>query len=618
MIRGTIILGLLAAAIVAAGELEDWIEAADDPEAIQEWLDELRANPLNVNAATVAQLAGLPLVDAATAYRIVAERERNGAFASPEDFAKRTTLSTPVREIFESLTRIESIAARGGKARVRIVAGGRERSVAGSGQRWWSSTRTDLRAESGPRGYLWATHRRGEPDIVSDVAVGFEVPQSGLRPRLAVGMLQLEAGTGLVFGSAWGLGAWLASPYRGDPGKARGLSVRPAADHLSAIQGAALAHASTHMNLVVFAGRTRLDAAESEAGIERITEGESAPPELATARNDRVGEELWAAVIEGHRNKLAAGATYSRARYSPELYGTQPDATELRFGGSLLQTGSLYARGQTGPLSATAEFAVSEPGGAARQIAATAAGESTTLTVFHSAAAADYYAPRARQWGGRGVEARNRRVTGFRAIVVRPGQRAALTGSLTRTPFRTASSPLMHHAADVEARWAWNLAADAEVELLAGRRWRETPYAEAPAMERRIDRARLEITWRSAAEYRIRYEVRSAIRADRADRAQGSLLFAQAKAPTPLLDVFGRVTAFHLEHDDVSIDLYEQAPLGAYPLVPLHGTGIRAALLLARRAGRIGGAIKAAHTRFDSGSASQGFWEFAVQMSITR
>ena len=50
--------GLMFAS-VSAGPIEDWVETSANPEAIQEWLDELGARPLDLNSATAAEIARL-------------------------------------------------------------------------------------------------------------------------------------------------------------------------------------------------------------------------------------------------------------------------------------------------------------------------------------------------------------------------------------------------------------------------------------------------------------------------------------------------------------------------------------------------------------------------------
>lgn len=607
---------LLHVVVAAAGELDTWVEAADDPAAVQEWLDDLRADPLNVNTATAAELAALPFFDRGTARAIIAERSRGGAFLSLIDLARRTSLTEHRRIVLEEFTFAGPLAVTAPlRSMFRTVGGRRSTSAANSGRDWWSSARADFTQSGGPRGYLYGKRRSGDLELLSAAAAGIEWPQLGSRPRVAVGSFQLEAGTGLVFGSAWGMGAWLSAPFSAAPKTARGLTVRPAADRMSTLQGAALSRTAGGVTAMLLFSHMQLDAALANGGGEQITEGEAAAPELARARENQIAERLWGATCEAGRGGLRAGATFSRAAYTPPLREAHPDDPEHRFSGKTLENGSAYLRLRSGPVSAVSEAALSAPGGTAHQTAVTAANETAALTVFHSAADADYFALRSRLWGGRGIEARNRRTTGIRMAAALPGHRLSLTGSTSRTPFRTASSPLTHGAADMESRWAWNPAADTEVELLVGRRWREVASETAPAIERSVDRGRIDVIWRAVAEYRLRFEARSAARAEQRDRKLGTLLFVQAKTRTPWLDAFFRVTAFNIEHSDAAMDVYEHAPAGAYPLVAINGAGLRAAAMLTRRWNAVTGALKIARTQKTVAAATYRDWEISVQMS---
>ncbi len=74
----------LAADPVFEAALEDVDAGQGDPAQLAEWLDDLAAHPLDLNAATVEELARLPALDPLLARRIAAHRERVGLFASIE------------------------------------------------------------------------------------------------------------------------------------------------------------------------------------------------------------------------------------------------------------------------------------------------------------------------------------------------------------------------------------------------------------------------------------------------------------------------------------------------------------------------------------------------------
>ena len=71
---------VLIAAVVIALSLAAQPQAQDAPRAAT-----TASAPLNLNAATVAQLEALPGIGRATAERIVEYRQKSGGFKKPED-----------------------------------------------------------------------------------------------------------------------------------------------------------------------------------------------------------------------------------------------------------------------------------------------------------------------------------------------------------------------------------------------------------------------------------------------------------------------------------------------------------------------------------------------------
>ena len=72
---------LVAALVITLGVAAQTQGAQDTPRSVTA----SASTPLNLNAATVAQLEALPGIGRATAERIVEYRQKNGGFKKPED-----------------------------------------------------------------------------------------------------------------------------------------------------------------------------------------------------------------------------------------------------------------------------------------------------------------------------------------------------------------------------------------------------------------------------------------------------------------------------------------------------------------------------------------------------
>ena len=72
---------LVAALVITLGVAAQTQGAQDTPRSVTV----AASTPLNLNAASVAQLEALPGIGRATAERIVEYRQKNGSFKKPED-----------------------------------------------------------------------------------------------------------------------------------------------------------------------------------------------------------------------------------------------------------------------------------------------------------------------------------------------------------------------------------------------------------------------------------------------------------------------------------------------------------------------------------------------------
>ncbi|MBU1983268.1 hypothetical protein KJ815_02545, partial [bacterium] len=483
----------------------------------------------------------------------------------------------------------------------------------------WLRCRGEVRSERGGGGYVALTRPAGDTEGFRQVNAALDLPATATRPRVVVGDFQFETGTGLVFASAYGVSNWLSSSDVVAPSLSRGLSVRPSSDRRSLFRGGVLLARRSRVEIALLGSVSQLDAALTDGEAERITEGESySSAELERARSDQVEERLTGACLQGDTRFARIGIAGYRAMYAPDFAPTADITSPPRLAGDELEVGSLFLSGHVARTELATEWAGSRPGGMAHQSALTIHAERSALTFYHIQADADFFSPRSRIWGGFAEEAANQRTTGVRIGAGWPGQVFTADASAANTPFRTSTSPLSRSSAKFDVRWQWTAPEPVSVELLAGRRWREDASELDPAEGIRVDRGRADVTLRLQNEYRARLEVRSAARDSRSGNSLGTLLFVQTKTEVGRFRVFARVTLFNLEDDDVAMSVYENTVWGAYPIVPLSGSGRRAAVMVSRRWSGVTVSGKLAHGYNMSSTGRNDALEMALELAYRR
>lgn len=588
---------LLALLATARGQsLDEWVESSADPQELQAWWDDLRRNPLDLNRAAPEEIARLPLFDRATAQAVMNARRERGAFHNLDEALNLPSLTPAQRDVLRALTTIQSpLRWRADWSALGGAHGGGDAQFAPD--RWSSRMRAVFRGEQ-QRAFLFGIRDAGGRDLFAETSFGIELAQPSLGTRWLVGDFQCETGTGLVFASPFGMAQWLASYDALGPGEARGLDLRPSSNRRLVLRGAAAEIRRGPLDVMLMGNWSRRDAAIGDSGAERLTEGESASSEdLAAAREGQVEERLAGASAQVNFRSVRVGAAGYTSRLdlplAPDAGGAEP---ELR--GRNLRVGSVFISADRAGLNLTSELATSNPGGVAQQTALSFRGDRAGISLYHVRADEDFFSPRSVQWDGFGVAAQNAEVTGARIQAIWPRHTLTAALSTSRTPFRTATSPLKKDASSLETRWRAALSAKSELHLRLTRRTIEDASESVPAQKVTTDAARAELRLGTDRQtFRVRLELRSAQRGGDADRKLGSLVFVQGTQRTPWLEVTTRLSVFHLESNDVTMQVYELPLRGEYPLVMLNGGGRRATLVVARDWPGFRTAAKVAHSR---------------------
>ena len=277
-----LLLALLTEAALAQG-LDDWVESSADPQEMQAWWDDLRQHPLDLNRAAAEEIARLPLFDRTSAQAITSARRERGGFGSLEEALSLASLTSAQRDVLRALATVEF--PRRWRADVSVLGGAEGGNDARfSPEKWSSRLRALFRGER-QRAFLFGIRDGGGSDLFAETSFGIELAQPSLGTRWLMGDFQCEAGTGLVFASPFGMAQWLASYDALGPGESRGLDLRPSSNRRLVLRGAAVEIRRGPLDVMLMGNWSRRDAALSDSGAERLTEGESASSEeLAAAR----------------------------------------------------------------------------------------------------------------------------------------------------------------------------------------------------------------------------------------------------------------------------------------------------------------------------------------------
>lgn len=602
---------ILAVTGVVAQSIEDWIESAPEPMDAQSYWDDLRKNPIDLNCVSVRELAALPFFDFVIAGKIIDLREKRGGFVGIEDIGAIAELTALQREVLCELTTIKE--KRIVVTDISVLGNARARGGAMITGEWTSRLQARFRGAD-RSGYFRGVHQPYDPQLLDETSLGIEFVRRPGNVRILLGDFLHETGTGLVFAAPFGTAHWLASREAMGPGRARGAELRPSSNKRFQYRGIAIEAARDPLEATIFGGWTRRDAAISDSGILRLTEGEPiSSQELGEAREGKAEERLIGGRLQFIGDELLVGGTGYTARYSDHFTSTATSSLPS-VNGNRLTAGSFFASAHTQRIHLWGEYAKSDPGGTAYQGVVSVRLQRFGFSAYHSHADVDYFAPHSSQWDGFDEAARNCEVTGVRLQRIWMANSLSGTIRTTRTPYRTETSVLRKQSSSVEAQWRTSPAPALETILRLSRSW-----SEDDADDLLKDGLRAEMGFGSGKrEVRARGELRTTKRSSRADRSMGSLLFLQAKFTCSHVDLFSRITVFHTDDYDAAIPLYENALRGEYPLVNLSGSGRRLSLIVSRDWLDFKTALRCSHVQIWDGQNDQSGYGISAEFSYHR
>jgi hypothetical protein len=611
-----LVMCLLVARVSLGQTLAEWVEAAVHPEDAAQIIDELTARPLDLNDATMPQIAALPGFDGETATRVMTVRDRNGGFRSLREASAELRL-TPLQNIALRELCVVSTAAQSVKERLVVTGSAGEQQDRGVTKRSRSRLRYEVQTPDGLHGFALAQQQNGAVLVADDATTGIEFSLRHAPVRVVAGDFQFDHGTGLLASAAYGVSGWMRAGEIATPGEARGILLKPTTSVMSRWRGAAAEFARRRMSLAVGVGENSLDAGLTDDGTAHLIAAGASDDALGESRRGQLRERfaLARSEISIARADLSAGIVHSE--FEPALAMTSA-SLPIELTGYHLTTASVAARASARDLSAMIEVAGSQPGRGAVQAAVVERGENIAVAAYTTSVSPRYHAIHGRSWNGFAAQAENESQTGLRIAFTRGRHTIQVGANAEATPFRTATSPLRKTGSAVDARWSSDVNGAVAMAVLAARQWGEDTAEDASALATTRDRARLDLEWFTVPELTMRAELRRAASTGANDADRGTLVSVQVREGIGAWRASARITMFDFESDAVSAATYESALSGEYPLVALAGSGSRSGVTVSRKLARGNVAARLSYQSSQSRTGLKSGWEAAMAWTVNR
>ncbi len=330
-----LIMMVLTALLVAHSGLSGATEVEGE-DGYAEFSEELAIRGVDINRATMEELAVLPGISTAIAARIVEKRKEVGGFTSPGDLVRMGLVSERLylalrqyivvgRPEDRSVDRV-SFRARGSG---NWPEGGEIMPALGIYQR--------IQWDHGDTWTLGAITERdpGEPRLADQWKISLACRREGLIRRVIAGNMRYELAGGLLFFTRSRIS--ISSFEPGVIGRrGRGLGIDLSASEGYPLRGIGMeVEASPRLSVTVLGSSTPLDVDRDEVG--RVTSIRSSGYHPSSSRADRGGVHLR--TLAGHaairiNGKNSVGLTMADLSYSEEIFPPLDEVNFYSFRGS--------------------------------------------------------------------------------------------------------------------------------------------------------------------------------------------------------------------------------------------------------------------------------------------
>ncbi len=561
---------VLHSALIAGDE--DWVEESSDPYSLNDWLTDLRQRPLDLQSASVEEIAALPHFATESAQRV----HEFMAVRRPTVHGLSSLLTS---EQMASLLSYSSLGSAFTGHKMNTVRGylaesSRDENDSKSGSTE-SRIRADFHAPGVASGFALLVRRGDATEMFEQASIGIEIAANANRPRLLAGDYWLDSGTGLVSASAFGSGQWVNSPDLIGTSLGRGLVSRPSRREGASLRGAATEWKSEHVLVSAFGSHQPMAAGANESGDIEYVDGEASTVELARAQEGQVRETVYGACAQANSTYFSLGCIGTSYLFEPPFSDQESVDDMPSLIGDRLQVWSAFASGRWLGLNAVSEFAHSSLGGSATQVSMQTSAPPVAFGFYYVYASEDFFSPRSAVWGGYGSDAQNVFQTGTRIRWTSGVHVITVMGSFSRTPDRTPSNSLSDSESGIDIRYAYRGAKWIKPELRLIRRSSEEGSLSEASYKVNHSRIRLDAAFPGADAFKLRVEFRAAESEIERDTETGTLTSIGWERKVQKLTLTSRVTVFRFESSRVAAVVYESTLPMAFPLVSLSGTGSR-------------------------------------------
>jgi len=560
-------------------------------------LEAFRANPIDLNSATAAEISEIPWISPVLARQIVSFRENIGRFHSLMDLS---VIQGVDFDLLRKIAPYVSVAAKGVSFWIPLE--GRVRVVGPTSARQFKDTHFYTRATSRPSQKIELSYvsdkDEGESSI-GDFQAGYVTLRTGaLLSSATVGDFSAQFGQGLVLWAPQGFYRGYEAVSQTDRGGAGVRGYRSTIEN-GALRGAHAKLKARGFSFEALFSRSKLDATLNDDGTVRgLSETGYHREDWELRGKDILTETMFAfhAGVEQSR-KLSLEGTFYTAEYKPPFSSIE-ETCSFSFTGKRASVGGLSGNLSLGQLDVFGEGALMDGGRKAFILGWAANMRGIGIASVFRSYDANFYNMRASSfsggnpWNERGV------YVGFQGRSGRYKWSGYVDGTQRPRPTSRTSCPSSGYetAGSIEENVGTGIVFKVHGKLSKNETSvsdPEDPYARISSTSTR-ETINTDFSWTPGE--RVSMKLRfSNVRAGKGEK--GSLVFAGFRyAPEGLLSLRGRVIYFDASSYESRVYESEDDLPGRVTLIPLWDEGVRWYLVLGVRSKKLGAEAKFSQT----------------------
>ena len=582
-------------------------------------LERFRGKPIDLNSATVAELAQLPWISPVLARKIVSLREKVGRFRS---LINLSVIEGVDYELLRKITPYVTVEAKGISFWIPLE--GRVRVIGKTSARRIRDTHVYTRAISRPSQRIelsYVTDKDERESSIGDFQAGYITVQTdAILSSVSVGDLSAEFGQGLVLWAPQGFYRGYSTVSQTDRGGAGVHGYRSSLEN-GALRGAHAKLKGKWFSVETLFSRSKLDAYLNEDETVRSLAETGYHREVWELRGkDALTETMLALHAETEYTRaFSLQGTFYTAGYEPS-FSSGGEPCLYSFKGRRLSAGGIAGKLSLGQADVFGEAALMSGGSKAFVLGWVSDMHGMGVASVFRSYDKDFYNMRASSfsggnpWNERGVyvglqgRLGKYKFSGYLDGVQHPRPTAAT--SCPTSGYETAGSIEQDFGTGITLRVKGKLSKNDSSTTDPS-----DPYGKISSVSSR-ETINTDVSWTPARSLLMKLRF-STVRAS--ENEKGSLVFAGFKyAPEGLLTLRGRVIYFDTSSYESRVYEYEDDLPGRVTLTPLWDEGVRWYLVLGVRGRRLGAEAKFSQTRPTETETADGDGnsEFGLQLDF--